>query len=1496
MQKNLRILLFTLLIIMFPALSKCQVGDSLSVNSEVFIEQISEILQNTPSKTMQEKSQKLMNRFLPVWSAGRFNKDEKDVIREVVEKMRSKKMRTYPQLYEYMYSLVLLSESKQLPKSIIAWHAYVLQLLENTNAKSFDDFMDYSAALLQNDVLFKKKSLLWFHRNSKFSFFLDTSLLIKFTKIELVGATRKDSSVIKNTAGVLNYETLKWYGKSGKCDWTRFGDNFADQVFVEFGNYNIDFKQSDFTIDSAVLIDKRFFKQKVLGQFKDRVLSNRSNNKTSYPRFKAYLEDYEVNDIYPNINFKGGFEHKGLKLYGIENEYEKARLELIFEDSIIGRIYSDAFRFDDDKIESRRAEISFYFEKDSLYHPDLHVKYDASNQQMVLYNENEGSNMIPFFDSYHQLDIYVQALYWKMNETKMFFKKIRAVNNENKASFISSNYYSERDFYLLQGIDEINPMYVIENYSKTYNVDEIQLNSLADFMKKPPEQVSAMLIRLSNKGYLVYDTKEETAKVKDRLKYFLKAKSGQTDYDVIRLESNVTAKPNASINIKTLDLDVYGVPFVQISDSQEVYIFPYDKTISFKENRNFNFDGYVRLGLLDFYSRSTTFVYDSFMFNMNFVDSLAFWVNMPDSINRIDSLVRVKNVITDLNGKLYIDEPRNKSGLKHFAEYPIFNSEEESYVYYNKSFIQDSTLVPERFYYTVDPFIFDSISTFSTDGLAFSGTLTSADIFDPIIEPLVVTPDHSLGFSHSTNKDGYGIYNNKGTFYSKISLDNNGFKGHGRLDYLTAAVESGDFVFYPDSLTTIGINFESLADQNKYNYPAVQGDTVDIFWEVDTNLMTVNTIAKPFILYNNSSFKGTLKICPDFMKGEGEFYFDQSEVISREMDFMYNKLTADSAIFNMRDVEGKDLIFKSSGYFATIDFENQQGLFKNLYQNSFIEFPFNKYISTLDEMEWDMYNDRLNLSGNLNKNHQALDTLNDLSLIDYALEGPEFISINPEHDSLRFFAGKADYNLHNYTINIEDVRMLKVADAAIFPEGKSLTIVRDGHIPTLKNARIIADTVNKYHHFYDAEVNVFSKHNYSASGYIDYVDRNDVHQAVYLNSIGVNNGITTGLGSLPPGDIFFLSPEYFFTGDIYVGSDNKNFRFTGGYQINQECISLEGSWINFDNYIDANNIYFDLKRNSLGADSTRTIFGMAYSSQFGNFYPRVFQELQSSNDFVVVDAVGRMDYDSISSSYRVGSVERLNNDFLDDNLVELETKRCVLKSDGIINLGLNEKMFTTRTAGQMVHKIIPDSTYLNTSLLLDFFFDKKALEMMTDSLRLSSNTPVSPAEGMFPLFLKKIVGTENSALMLTELALYGQIKKLPDVLKHTLLFTDLHMRWDKKSKSFVSIGKIGIGSINEQPINKYVDGYIQIEKGRSGSGINIFLRPSKEQWYFFTYKFGILQVLSSDNSFNMYVEGLKPEKRMLNPDSDEDYFEFVISTKRKSIEFLREMEQINKIR
>ena len=1466
--------------------------DSLSVNSEEFFSQISAVLQNTPSKNYQKRSELLMTRFYERWSIGRFNKAEKTEIRNLIEKMRSKKMRTYPYLYDYIYALTLLSESNQIPKSIISWHAYALKLLNEKKSTHFSNFLDFTIDLLENDRFHRKKSLSWYQRKSRFSFFLDTNFLVIFKKGDLVCATKKDSSIITDTKGIFNYELKLWDGTSGKLRWSRFGEEKSKEIYADVDKYNIDVNLPTYRIDSAVLHYNRFFTHPIFGTITERISSSPPGEKTSFPRFDAYFDQFELYNIYPEVSFFGGAQLEGLKLYGIGGVSSKAVVKLTKSDSLYAMVRAEKFRLSTDGFVSSSAEFVFYFDKDSLYHPSLRVKYTNDKRQFVMFNDNVGSTMTPFFDSYHELDIYVQALFWKMNETTLVFKRIRNIRNRNIAEFVSSNYFSQKDFYRLEGIDDINPFYVIQNYMKVYDDNEIKLNALASFMEKPADQVSALLIDLSNKGYLVYDSRKERAIVKDRFKYFMNARNGVIDYDVIRLTSSVDGKPNATINLNTLDLEVNGVPEVSISDSQEVYIYPYDKTISFKKNRDFTFDGQVHMGLLDFYSRNSTFVYDSFMLKMNYVDSLAFRVYANDSLNLNDSLVRVKNVIEDMVGSIYIDQPFNKSGLKKFEEFPKFLSNDVSYVYYNRRSIQDSTLIPENFYFAVDPFIFDSISTFTTEGLSFEGNLTSAGIFPVIEQPLVVMPDYSLGFNHNTSDDGYDIYGGLGKFSSLISISNKGFKGNGNLYYLSSHSSSNDYTFYPDSLIGISNDFRVMKSPDKYDFPSVQGDTVNIHWATDTNLMTLTSNAGPFIVYDNSWLTGSLFLNPEYMKGAGSYIFDQSEIVSNNINFKYSKLTADTADFLLRNNLNDSIVFDVRDYFAKIDFDKHQGWFNHINDNSFVKFPFNNFISTLDEVEWLMDDDKLLLSSNLEDEYKSLDTMNFMQLIDYKLYGPEFISINKDQDSLRFFAGNATYNLNDYTIDVEKVRLIKVADIAIFPGDETVRILRDAKISTLSDALIIADTSNNYHSIYDAEVNIFGKNQFTAKGWVDYSDRNGMRQPIYLSSISVNSeGTTMGFGQIPDGEIFFLSPEYNFKGEISLKANRKDLRFNGGYKINEECVVNIDNWVAFNRVLEPSNIYFDVTHNTIDAAGRAAYFGLAYSDQYRRYYPLVLEPLEHPTDMLFVNATGQMKFDTVNGAFSVGSANRFSKNDLQSNYVTLDNSRCIMSGDGNFNLGLDFNMLTVKSSGTFEHLIVVDSTYINTVLLLDFYFDEQAIEMMTDSIRLTNNKGGNLTEGLFPMFLMKNLLLQEAEQQISELSLYGEMRRLPEQLNHSIIFSDLKFYWDSFTRSYISKGKIGIGYLGGNVINKYVNGWVQIEKGRTGSSISIFIEPSQKTWYYFNYKNGIMQVLSSDNAFNERIETIKPEKRILNANSDVDYYEYVTSTRRKSVEFVRKMKE-----
>lgn len=1490
MTKYISLIIILLLITVTKVLP--QQTDSLSSNSEEFYNQISAILLNTESKTFKKKSEETLNRFYQRWSIGRFNKDEKAEVRSLIEAMRHKKMHTYPYLYDYIYTLTLLSESQQLPKSIIAWHAYAIKLLAMKKTKPYSDFLAFTIDLLEHQRFHRKNNLSWYQRNSHFSFVLDTNFLVVFNKGNMVCATKRDSSIINNTTGIFNYNLNRWDGKLGKLTWQRFNDANAKDIYADINNYTIDVNLPKYIIDSAVLHYKRFFANPIIGQITERITSSPPTKRTSFPRFNAYFDNFELDNIYKDISFYGGAELEGLNLYGVGTKKSKAILKLTKSDSLFAIVRSEKFRLNNDGIVSSNAEFIFYFDNDSLYHPSLRIKYSTKNNLFVLFSEKTSSGMIPFFDSYHELDIYVQALFWKMGVPLLTFRRIQNVKNRNIARFVSSNYFSQNDFYRLQGIDDINPLYVIQNYMNTYSDTKIRLNSLADYMEKPVDQVSAMLINLSNKGFLVYDSHSKEAIVKDRLRYFLKAKGGKIDYDVIKLTSNVNANANATINLNTLDLVVRGVPEVSISDSQQVYIYPYDKTISFKKNRNFTFDGHVHMGLLDFYSRNSTFVYDSFMLKMNYVDSLAFTVKYKNIKKAKDSLIRVKNVIEDMVGTIYIDEPNNKSGLINYAQFPKFVSNDVSYVYYNRKSIQDSTLLPENFYYAVDPFVFDSISTFSTEGLSFDGSLTSAGIFPTIDEPLVVNPDYSLGFTHKTPDAGYDIYGGLGKFSSIISLSNNGFKGNGNLEYLSSYSSSNEYTFYPDSLEGVSNDFTVMKSPDKYNFPSVQGDTVNVDWAIDSNIMTLTAKSSPFIVYDNSWLYGKLFLNPEFMRGDGSFRFDQSEIISNNINFKYSILTADTADFFLKNSINDSLVFEARDYFAKIDFENHLGWFNNIHENSFVEFPFNNFISTLDNVKWIMNDDMLVLSSNLHDNYKGLDTLSQLQLIDYNVVGSEFISLNKEQDSLRFFAGNATYDLDNYTIDVNNVKIIKVADAAIFPNNESVKILRDAKISTLKNALIIADTVNTYHSIYSADVNILSKNRFTGSGWVDYTDENGMKQPLFLSSISVNNnGKTTGFGHTAENEVFFLSPQYFFKGDVGFLSSRKNLKFTGGYQLNEECVINTDSWVSFNQVIDPSNISFDVTDNTTDTKGGKAYYGLAYSDQNRQFYPLILQPLANPTDTLLISAAGKIIYDTIKDAFSVGSADRFSNGNMKNNFVSLYNSRCILHGDGNINLGLNLNMITVKSTGTFKHLIINDSTYINIAMLLDFYFDDKALSMITDSIRVSNNTGGNLTEGLFPMFLRKTLPHDVAEKSITELALYGQIRKMPVLLTHKIIFTDLNLYWDTYTRSYISKGKIGIGYIGGDVVNKYVNGWVQIEKGRTGSSISIYLAPTKKTWYFLNFKNGIMQVLSSDNAFNERIDALKPEKRILNPDSDTDYYEFVTTTRRKSIDFLRKMER-----
>ena len=76
-----------------------------------------------------------------------------------------------------------------------------------------------------------------------------------------------------------------------------------------------------------------------------------------------------------------------------------------------------------------------------------------------------------------------------------------------------------------------------------------------------------------------------------------------------------------------------------------------------------------------------------------------------------------------------------------------------------------------------------------------------------------------------------------------------------------------------------------------------------------------------------------------------------------------------------------------------------------------------------------------------------------------------------------------------------------MADSRIAPDSGAIVIRRKAKIDPLENAVIRTNDITKYYSIYDADVEIFTKHDYLASGIYDYLDLNGDKQNIFFSEI-----------------------------------------------------------------------------------------------------------------------------------------------------------------------------------------------------------------------------------------------------------------------------------------------------------------------------------------------------------------------------------------------------------
>jgi hypothetical protein len=1429
----------------------------------------------------------MMEEFNLTWSSGKFSSKQKESIIKTANAMLKKRLKAIPDFFNYVSTLNTFAKSSQSTESFSAWQSSLEKLLQ-LPARHFSSYLVICRNLFRDNTLYESPSTNWHSNNSNYSFEFDSVPKIIFPSLSLICSARGDSSIINETKGFL-YPTLHvFYGTGGKVDWNRAGWD-PTIIKAELKNFVIDVSGSEFSADSVVFYNSTYFNSPLIGKYTDKILANTKPENASYPRFESYTTGLSIKNVVPDVDYRGGFSMHGNRMLGSGTSEDNATLTFYREKKPFLLAQGLRFSIRKEQLTSDNASVKIFFEKDSIYHPGVTFKYIVKDREVALIRGEEGKSKSPYFDSFHAVDMYFDGLYWKIDEPLINLKMISGTG-ESKATFESSNYFRQHRFLRLQGLSEIHPLFSIKQYATKHDTKIIYTEDLAKEMRMPDSEIRSLLIRLSNEGFVTYDANDDKITVKDKLYYYLLANTGKTDYDVIQFESIISAQSNASINLLNFEMTLRGLAPIILSDSQNVVLYPKDQEIKLHKDRDFDFAGRVHAGRFDFYGKSFSFDYHNFKINLDNVDSLRLKVESEDP-SEVDEygrrkLLSVKSVLENITGDLLVDFQGNKSGKQDYPNYPIFNSKKDSYVNYDKASIQNGVYDKDKFFFHLDPFTIDSLDNFSRAGLKFNGEFVSAGIFADFRDTLRLQTDLSLGLTRSTGPEGWAAYGGKGNFTNKLNLSNEGLHGDGTLTYLTSTAESDDFLFLPDSMNS---------DVNKFNnkketiasveFPSIKAENVYVHWEPKNDFMDVRTKEVKMDMYDGqASLKGGVKLKPSGLEGDGIMTFVGSELESTLFKYKGDDFGADTSEFRLSSDNSEALAITTKNVNSKIDFKKRIGEFNSNGGGSFVNFPLNQYVCFIDRFKWFMDEKEIEFSSN--DQDAATDTSSGVSL-----QGSEFISIEPRQDSLRWKAPYARYSLRDYLIKAEKVALIQTADALVLPDSGKVVVERYAKMRTLKDARIVANTITKYHSIYNATVDILGRKKYEGSGDYDYIDENDIKHNFHLSKIGVDSVFQTYAdGELTDTAGFPLSPEFLFKGNVHLSASQEFLTFSGYAKPNVHCEKIQKNWIRFSNEINPDKIYISFNT-PVTDNGTKLSAAIAQTSDSTGIYAAFLMPKQRVADLELISASGVLYYDKEFSQFRITTKEKLLKPGIAGNFLSLDDKKCFVFGEGKLDFGSDLGQVTLQTVGTVNNNLNNDNTTFDLLATIDFFFSDDALKIMSTNLANSSSVFPTQDAGRptFEKGLTELIGKEKADKLLSELNLYGAFKKIPEELRHTLFFTELKLVWNNTTRSYRSEGPIGLGSIDKTNINRKINGSIEIIHKKSGDAINIYLEPDNAQWYFFSYSRGLMQAISSVSTFNDEINKMKPEKRVSKVKDKAD-FEFIMSTERAVKNYLKKVQ------
>jgi len=1435
-----------------------------------------------------------LNTFIARWDSAAFSKENMDKIINISSQLSSRSMRPVPHFNDFLQTLNNFIEFKREDSFFSNWIAGLSELAFNPRFTN-DNIAKYfrnTVSMIKGNILFESGSVKWKVKDNTLKFLHDTVFYIGITDATLTCYSQKDSTEIYNVTGRYYPDAQLFKGTKGKITWEKAGYP-ANEVFADLTDYSINTSKSSFRLDSVKLTHKTYFKEPVSGSLTDQALNFSTVEKANYPRFVTDTKSFQLKNIYKGVNYEGGLTFEGANVKGTGENFLPARITLFRNDTLYLKISSKEFLFSKTGLNSQETTISLYLDKDSIYHSNLGFSYFDATRQVNLFRTNNPISKSPYFDSFHNIDMYFEYLSWNMNESRIILSRARGASL-GQAQFESSSFFNSDYFMRLMGLDDYHPLNRLVKFAEWFYSETFPVSEFAKWLNKPLESVTGLCIDMANRGFVFYDRTNNEVTIKKKTKDFLDSYAKRMDYDILNIVSETKAPvDNASLDLKNFRLTVNGVKAVFLSDSQKVAIYPYKQQLVISKNRNIDFDGVVTAGLFTVFGHDFSFSYDTFKIRLQKIDSIKIAVETEKKDMYGNPLIKnVDNLIQLGSAELYIDNPENKSGLKSLKQYPIINATSYSYIFYDKIPGLEGVYPQKDFYFKVDPFTYENIDHYSNEDMNLSGEFVGGNILKPMKQYLTIQENNSLGFNMIIPEKGIEVYGTRGILYNDLNMSNKGLIGSGKLKHLSSVTQADEYKFFPDSMITQATTFDIEKD-NSGLFPILNSKNISIKWLTkEDEWLATNSTGKSFNMFDNgTTLDGRLNLKPSRLDGSGVINMPSSMVTSNLFSFTSNAINADTADYNLKSPATSGYSFIAENANTNINFALKMTRFHLNTDSSLVKFPELQYICTMTDFAYNMDTRVLDMEQK-GKSNTPLLTPDKLIQLDFKnLDKPTFFATNNLSDTIAFSAWKGSYHLDQEYIEADNINYIHIADALIQPDSGKITITRRAKIQQMQNAVI---ALNKKHILRNAKIDIESSKRYTGSAVYDYVNENKEIQQINFPELAVDTMITSARGYIPASQNFMLNPAFSFAGDVKLFSKDDQLTFTGAAGIVQNCKSIKSYNIKFKSKIDPKNVIIPVSDKPRDINDELVFSGSYISSDSVNIYPTFLSAQKSWTDVALVNSSGWLYYEKAKGRYIISSREKLADQTLPGNMLALDKNFCILSGEGTINMGGKFDLVKLTSAGKVIHSLDSGKVNIESILALDFFFSPEALKVMADEIRMMPTLkPVNLNTELNNKGMKDLLGITAATQLKEEMDLFGSSRSLPKEFTSELLLNDVNLYWNEATSSFRSRGKIGIGFIGQQPTNVYVDGYIEIQRRRSGDMIDVYLKADESTWYYFSYVRGVMMAQAGNNSFNTIVSTTKLNDRKHPDASIRVPYTYMIAVDDRLSRFLRRMASDN---